>query len=82
MTLVECCGEISYETSLRTGFLGWFLLCSGRPNILAGAYWIGNFDNGFWLIQKLDCSENMLKNPRILWSNLFVIETLGYNQLL
>ena len=24
MTLVECYGEISYETSLKTGFLGWF----------------------------------------------------------
>ena len=24
MTLMEYCGEISYETSLRTGFLGWF----------------------------------------------------------
>ena len=48
----------------------------------ADAYSTVNFDNGFWLIQKSDCSKNWLKNPRILWSNLFVIGVLGYNQLL
>jgi hypothetical protein len=48
----------------------------------ADSYSTVNFDNGFWLIQKSDCSKNKLKNPRILWSNLFVIGVLGYNQLL
>ena len=48
----------------------------------ADSYSTVNFDNGFWLIQKSDCSKNWLKNPRILWSNLFVIGVLGYNQLL
>ena len=48
----------------------------------ADTYSTVNFDNGFWLIQKSDCSKNKLKNPRILWSNLFVIGVLGYSQLL
>ena len=48
----------------------------------ANSYSTVNFYNGFWLIQKSDCSKNKLKNPRILWSNLFVIGVLGYNQLL
>ena len=48
----------------------------------ADSYSTVNFDNGFWLIQKSDCSKNKLKNPRILWSNLFVIGVLVYNQLL
>ena len=41
----------------------------------------GNLNDGFWLIQKLDCFANKLKNPRILWRKLFVLGSLGYNHL-
>jgi hypothetical protein len=49
---------------------------------LAGANWIGNFDDGFWLIHKLDHFANKLKNPIILWRKLFVFGSLGYNHML
>ena len=42
----------------------------------------GNFDHGFWLIQKLDHSTNLPKNPVILWSNLFVFGVYGHDHLL
>ena len=43
---------------------------------------IGNFDHGFWLIQKLDCFGNRLKNPGILCRKLFVLGSFGYDHLL
>ena len=42
----------------------------------------GNFDHGFWLIQKLDHSTNLPKNPVILWSNLFVFGVYCHDHLL
>ena len=41
-----------------------------------------NFDHGFWLIQKLDCSTNLPKNPIILWSNFFALGSLSYDEFL
>ena len=42
----------------------------------------GNFDHGFWLIQKLDHSANLPKNPVILWSNFFTLGSLSYYKFL
>ena len=42
----------------------------------------GNFDHGFWLIQKLDHSTNLPKNPVILWSNFFTLGSLSYDKFL
>ena len=42
-------------------------------------FWIRNFDDGFWLIQKLDCFANKLKNPIILWSKTFIKKIFGYD---
>ena len=39
----------------------------------------GNLNDGFWLIQKLDCFGNKLKNPRIWCRKLFVLGSLGYH---
>ena len=38
---------------------------------------IGNFDHGFWLIQRLDCSGNKLKNPGISCRKLGSISRLA-----
>ena len=42
----------------------------------------GNLNDGFWLIQKLDCFANKLKNPIILWSKLCIIWLFVYDYLL
>ena len=48
----------------------------------ADSYSTVNFDNGFWLIQKSDCSKNWLKNPRILWSKTFIKKLFGCGDFL
>ena len=68
MTLVETHRILRYRGSLCTPFLG-------RLATLRLSYIIGrsqcdrNLDHGFLLIQKLDCFDIMLKNPRILCWN-------------
>ena len=42
----------------------------------------GNLNDGFWLIQKLDCFANKLKNPIILWRKLCIIWLFVYDYLL
>ena len=67
--------------------LGWNELL-GRLAALGLLYklgrskWAGNFVHGFWLIQKLDHSKNLTKNPIILWSNFFALGSLSYDKFL
>ena len=66
MTLFEFHWEKSYRQMVSTWNLGRLaalgLVCNYGWSQLAA-----NFDPGFWMIQKLDCFENTLKNPGFLW---------------
>ena len=66
MTSFEFLWEKSYRQMVSTWHLGrlaaFGLVCNFGWSQLAA-----NFDPGLWVIQKLDCFENTLKNPGFLW---------------
>ena len=85
---MECGGKKSYRDVYQ--FINFWAVLAHWHKVHSHKSWleliwivcVGNFDDGFWLIQKLDHFANKLKNPIILWSKIFIKKLFGYDDFL